>query len=74
MVSFSRGDAERFNWEAYAELMKSLLIVPTSVDHLVEMWRANSNMLDWAQKIKPDIYNAIRSAYADRRKQIEGGT
>lgn len=65
-------EAQEFDWSSYAGLMIAALIVPKTVDNLVEYWKANANMLDWSKKVKPDVYEQIRLAFADRRKQIEG--
>lgn len=72
-VSFSREDAESFPWGKYAELITAFLAMQTSREELVDYWRANSNMLDWAQKIKPDVYEQIRTAFAVRKQRIENG-
>jgi hypothetical protein len=66
-------DAREFDWEAYSDLIIACLIVPKSIDHLVDYWKANSNMLDWAKKVKPDVFEKIRSSFTDRRKQLERG-
>jgi hypothetical protein len=71
-VSSSR-EAKEFDWSSYSKLIIAALIVPKTVDNLVEYWKANANMLDWAKKIKPDVYEQIRLAFADRRKQLQGG-
>lgn len=69
----SSDEAKDFDWAAWSELMIVALIVPRSTDSLVEYWKANVNMLDWAKKTKPDIYEKIRLAFADRKKQLQGG-
>jgi len=67
-------EAKEFDWDAYAGLLIAALIIPKSVDHLGDYWRCNANMLDWAKKVKPDVYERARLAFADRRKQLERGT
>ena len=69
----SEKDAKEFDWASWSGLMIAALIVPHSVDALVDYWKANANMLDWAKKVKPEIYEAIRLAFADRKKQLQGG-
>ena len=69
----SSEEAKNFDWASWSGLMIAALIVPRSTDALVDYWKANSNMLDWAKKIKPDVYEEIRSAFGGRRKEIEGG-
>lgn len=69
----SEEDAKEFDWDAWSGLMIVALIVPRSTDSLVDYWKANANMLDWSKKVKPDIYERIRLAFADRKKQIQGG-
>lgn len=69
----SESDAKEFDWEAWSGLMIAALIVPRSTDALVDYWKANANMLDWSKKVKPDIYERIRLAFADRKKQLQGG-
>jgi len=69
----SSEEAKEFDWEAYSGLMIAALIVPKSIEHLVDYWKSNSNILDWAKKVKPDVYERVRSAFADRRKQLERG-
>jgi hypothetical protein len=53
--------------------MIAALIVPRSTDSLVDYWKANINMIDWAKKTQPEIYEKIRLAFADRKKQLQGG-
>ncbi len=69
----SSEEAREFDWEAYAGLITAALIVPRSVDHLVDYWKANANMLDWAKKVKPDVFERVREAFSERRKQLERG-
>lgn len=69
----SSEEAKEFDWEAYSGLMIAALVVPKTVDDLVDYWKANTNMLDWAKKVKPDIFEKVRKAFADRRKQLERG-
>lgn len=52
--------------------MIAALVVPKSTDSLVEYWKANANMLDWAKKIQPEIYESVRVAFSERKKQIQG--
>lgn len=69
----SSEEAKEFDWEAYSGLLIAALIVPKTVDDLVDYWKANINMLDWAQKIKPDVFERIRTAFSARKKQLQGG-
>ena len=69
----SEEDAKEFDWAAWSGLMIVALIVPRTTDALIDYWKANANMLDWAKKVKPDIYERIRLAFADRKKQLQGG-
>jgi hypothetical protein len=48
------------------------LVVPKNVEGLVDYWKSNVNMLDWAKKVKPDIYEKIRLAFAKRKAQLQG--
>lgn len=68
----SSDEAKEFDWEAYAGLMTAALIVPRDTDALVDYWKANANMLDWAKKVKPEIFERIRKAFADRKQQLLG--
>jgi hypothetical protein len=52
--------------------MIAALIVPRSTDALVDYWKANVNMLDWAKKVKPEIYENVRLAFAGRKEQLQG--
>lgn len=65
-------DAKEFDWASWAALMIAALIVPRSVDSLIDFWKANANMLDWAKKVQPEIYEKIRLSFADRKKQLQG--
>jgi hypothetical protein len=69
----SESEAKEFDWDAWSGLMIAALIVPRSTDALVDYWKANANMLDWAKKVKPDIYEKIRLAFADRKAKLQGG-
>lgn len=66
-------EAREFDWVAYEGLITAALIVPRSTDDLVDYWKANINMLDWAKKVRPDIFERIRLAFADRKQQLQGG-
>lgn len=70
-VSSSK-EAEEFDWASYEGLMIAALIVPRNTDALVDYWRANINMLDWAKKVKPEVYEKVRLAFADRKQQLIG--
>lgn len=69
----SESEAKEFDWDAWSGLMIAALIVPRSTDTLVDYWKANANMLDWAKKVKPEIYEKIRLAFADRKAKLQGG-
>jgi hypothetical protein len=69
----SEEDAKEFDWAAWSELMIVALIVPRSTDSLVDYWKANANMLDWAKKVRPETYERIRLAFADRKAKLQGG-
>lgn len=69
----SESEAKEFDWDAWSGLMIAALIVPRSTDALVDYWKANANMLDWAKKVKPEIYEKIRLAFADRKAKLQGG-
>lgn len=69
----SFNEAEEFDWVSWAELMIAALIIPRSVEGLVDYWKANVNMLDWSKKVQPEIYEEIRTAFAGRKKQLQGG-
>lgn len=69
----SEEDAKEFDWASYSGLIIAALVIPRSTDALVDYWKANVNMLDWAKKIKPDVFERIRLAFADRKKQLQGG-
>jgi hypothetical protein len=53
--------------------MIAALIVPRSTDHLVDYWKANVNLLDWAKKVKPDVFERIRAAFSARKLELQGG-
>lgn len=68
----SSDEAMEFDWESYAALMIAALIVPRNTDALVDYWKANVNMLDWAKKVKPEVYERLRLAFANRKQQLLG--
>jgi len=68
----SSEEAKEFDWEAWAALMLFALIIPRNVECLVDYWKANANMLDWAKKVKPEIYEVIRLAFTSRKLEIQG--
>ncbi len=71
-TELSSKEAEEFDWISWSGLMIAALVVPKSTDSLVEYWKANANMLDWAKKIQPEIYESVRVAFSERKKQIQG--
>ena len=68
----SEQEARGFDWDAYEGLVIAALIIPRSTDGLVDYWKANANILDWAKKVKPDTFERIREAFAARKQQILG--
>lgn len=68
----SSEEAKEFDWAAYEGLIIAALIVPRNTDDLVDYWKANVNMLDWAKKVKPDVFERIRLAFANRKQQLIG--
>lgn len=68
----SSEEAKEFDWAAYEALIIAALIVPRSSDALVDYWKANANMLDWAKKVNPETFERIRLAFADRKQQLLG--
>lgn len=68
--SFSKEDAESFPWEKYRDLLLAYLPYWTTKEDLVDYWKSNANMLEWAEKVKPDVYEQIRTAFAVRKQQI----
>lgn len=72
MVSYSNKPDEDFNWRLYEEVMVASLVAHNTVDGLVEMWRCNINMLDWAKKVAPNNWQRIRDAFAKRKSAITG--
>lgn len=68
----SEQEARGFDWEAYEGLIIAALIIPRSTDGLVDYWKANANILDWAKKVKPDVFERIRDAFAARKQQLLG--
>lgn len=61
-----------FNWDLYEQIMVSCLVVHSSVDGLVDMWKSNRNMLDWAKKKKPDHWQRMLDAFARRKSALTG--
>ncbi len=70
-VSSSK-EAQEFDWALYEELMIACLIVPRNTDALIDYWKANINMLDWAKKVAPENFERIRLAFANRKQQLLG--
>jgi len=70
-VSSSK-EAQEFDWALYEELMIACLIVPRNTDALIDYWKSNINMLDWAKKVAPENFERIRLAFADRKQQLLG--
>lgn len=68
----SSDEAKEFDWDAWSGLMIAALIVPRSTDALVDYWKANVNMLDWAKKVKPEIYEKVRMEFSVRKSQLQG--
>ena len=68
----SSDEAKEFDWDAWSGLMIAALIVPRSTDALVDYWKANVNMLDWAKKVKPEIYEKVRMEFSVSKSQLQG--
>jgi hypothetical protein len=69
----SSEEAKEFDWDAWSGLMVACLIVPRSTDALVDYWKSNANMSDWAKKVKPEIYEKVRLAFSERKVKLQGG-
>ena len=61
-----------FNWDLYEQIMVSCLVVHSSVEGLVDMWKSNINMLDWAKKKAPNHWQRMRDAFAKRKSALTG--
>jgi hypothetical protein len=72
VVSSSEDPPKDFNWALYEEIMVSCLVVHNTVDGLVDMWKSNANMLDWAKKVEPERWQRMRDAFAKRKSAITG--
>ena len=68
----SEQEAREFDWDAWSDLMVTCLIVPRTIEGLVDYWKANINLLDWAKKVKPDVYKRIVAAFSARKLEIGG--
>ena len=64
---------KEFDWDAWSGLLMAALIIPRSTDHLMDYWKANANLLDYAQKTKPDVFTRIRAAFTARKLELQGG-
>lgn len=65
-------DPYGFDWGKYEEIIVACLIFHNSVDGLVDMWKANANMLDWAKKVAPSNWQRIVDAFARRKSALTG--
>ena len=63
---------EDFDWDFYERAIVACLIVHNTVEGLVDMWKLNANMLDWAKKVAPTHWQRIRLAFAERKSAITG--
>lgn len=58
-------------YRTFAEVLIKCLCLSSSYDELKEVWALNLNMIDGAKKLVPDVYNEIRTAFANRRAELE---
>lgn len=65
-------DPDEFNWGKFEEFMVACLVIHNSVEGLVDMWKSNANMLDWAKKVAPTNWQRIRDAFARRKSALTG--
>ena len=72
VVSSSDEPDKDFNWDLYEQIMVSCLVVHSSVEGLVDMWKSNINMLDWAKKKAPNHWQRMRDAFAKRKSALTG--
>lgn len=70
--SYSEEPGQDFNWDLYEKMMVACLVVHKTVDGLVNMWKSNANMLDWAKKKAPNHWQRMRDAFAARKSAILG--
>lgn len=65
--------SEEYPWGAWAELMKACLIVPKNLPDLIDLWKSNEAMLNWAEKVQPQIYADVKTAFTKRKLEIQKG-
>lgn len=72
VASFSDEPDKDFNWDLYEQTMVSCLVFHDSVEGLVDMWKSNINMLDWAKKMAPNNWQRMRDAFAKKKSALTG--
>lgn len=60
-----------YAWEEWADLMIACLIVPKTLDALIDLWKANDAMIDYVKDIHPDIYERVRTSFTKRKLQLQ---
>ena len=62
-----------FDWDAWAELLVYCLRFQKSMDELLDYWRLNSTLIEYAKKIKPDVFNRVRQNFTQRKEKVSDG-
>ena len=73
VVAATKDTSSDYPWEAWAELITACLIIPKTLPDLIDLWKSNEAMLDWASKVKPETYGNVKDAFTRRKIEIQKG-
>lgn len=69
----AEGTSSDYPWKEWADLIKACLIVPTNLPDLIDLWKSNEAMLNWAEKVQPEIFGGVKDAFTRRKIEIMKG-
>lgn len=54
-------------------MIKACLIIPKTLPDLIDLWKSNEAMLNWAEKVQPQLYADVKAAFTRRKTEMQKG-
>lgn len=63
--------SDTYPWDTWADMMVAMLIVPKTLDDLIDYWKSNEPMLNYAQIVKPEVYQRVKTEFTAKKLSIK---
>lgn len=60
-----------YAWEEWADLLIACLIIPKTIEGLVDLWKSNDAMIEYVKEIHPEIFGRVRDSFTKRKLQLQ---